>query len=354
SAMIVIILSALNAGLIDVYQSFAMIIGANIGTTSTLLLGSIGGTADKKRLALANVIFNSTAGIVVFIFLKQVVDKVYVFFNMTDPLMELVLLNTLLNLGGILLFLPFLGSFQKFLKRRFKKAEPTGETLYIKNITTEFPEVALKAVKDELGLVYSNVQDFIQNCFAVTNENHKASGWKTIFQTAVNLNDKYDKIKRLEDELTTFYLQLQEKNLSVQESEQLTSNMIALRSLVYGAKDIKDVAHNIKFIIDSEDPLALDILEKLRAFVKNKIDEIHRYIDIDATNAPTLNQMRESNESFYNEMITFLYQNVKELSKKGVQVSTITNVISQTVSSMNHICQAFMRDQITVDASDLK
>ncbi len=248
----------------------------------------------------------------------------------------------------------FLGSFQKFLKRRFKKAEPTGETLYIKNITTEFPEVALKAVKDELGLVYSNVQDFIQNCFAVTNENHKASGWKTIFQTAVNLNDKYDKIKRLEDELTTFYLQLQEKNLSVQESEQLTSNMIALRSLVYGAKDIKDVAHNIKFIIDSEDPLALDILEKLRAFVKNKIDEIHRYIDIDATNAPTLNQMRESNESFYNEMITFLYQNVKELSKKGVQVSTITNVISQTVSSMNHICQAFMRDQITVDASDLK
>ncbi|MCR9183213.1 MAG: Na/Pi symporter [Flavobacteriaceae bacterium] len=354
SAMIVIILSALNAGLIDVYQSFAMIIGANIGTTSTLLLGSLAGTADKKRLALANVIFNSTAGIVIFIFLKQVVDKVYVFFKLTDPLMELVLLNTLLNLGGILLFIPFLGSFQKFLKGRFKNAEPSGETLYIKNITTEFPEVALKAVKDELGLVYIYVQDFIQNCFAVTKGNHKASGWKTIFQTAVNLNEKYDKIKRLEDELTTFYLQLQEQNLSVRESEQLTSNMIALRSLVYGAKDIKDVAHNIKFIIDSEDPLALEILEKLRAFVKNKIDEIHQYIDIDAANAPTLNQMLESNESFYNEMITFLYQNVKGLSKKGIQVSTITNVIRQTVSSMNHICQAFMRDQITVEASDLK
>ena len=64
--------------------------------------------------------------------------------------------------------------------------------------------------------------------------------------------------------------------------------------------------------------------------------------------------MLESNESFYNEMITFLYQNVKGLSKKGIQVSTITNVIRQTVSSMNHICQAFMRDQITVEASDLK
>lgn len=354
SAMIVIILSALNAGLIDVYQSFAMIIGANIGTTSTLLLGSLAGTADKKRLALANVIFNTIAGISIFIFLEQVVDSVYDLLKMTDPLMELVLLNTLLNLAGILLFLPFLGPFQKFLKKRFKNAEPSGETLYIKNITTEFPEVALKAIKDELAQVYLNVQDFIQHCFAVTNGNKKGSGWKSIFQTAVNINEKYDKIKRLEDELTTFYLQLQEKNLSVLESEQLTSNMIALRSLVYGAKDIKDVAHNIKFIIDSEDPLALEILEKLRAFVNNKIDEIHRYIDVDTTNAPTLNQMLESNESFYNEMITFLYQNVKGLSKKGIQVSTITNVIRQTVSSMNHICQAFMRDQITVEASDLK
>ncbi len=353
SAMIVIILSALNAELIDVYQSFAMIIGANIGTTSTLLLGSIGGTADKKRLAIANVIFNSTAGIVVFLFLKQVVDGVYAFFNMTDPLMELVLLNTLLNLAGILLFMPFLGSFQKFLNRRFKEAEPKGDTLYIKNITTEFPEVALKAIKDELGQVYINVQDFIQHCFAVTNGNKKGSGWKSIFQTAVNINEKYDKIKRLEDELTTFYLQLQEKNLSVLESEQLTSNMIALRSLVYGTKDIKDVSHNIKFIIESEDDLALEILDKLRQFVRLKIEEVHLYVDIDAKHAPSLSQMIDNNEEFYNEMVTFLYQNAKRLSKKGVTVSTITNVIRQTVSAMNHICQAFMRNQITVNSSDL-
>src|SRR5690606_28053494 len=161
--------------------------------------------------------------------------------------------NTLLNLSGILFFLPLLGPFQKFLKHRYVKAEPEGETLYVKNISTEFPEVALKAIKDELGQVYVYVQDFIQNCFAVTNGNHKTSGWKTIFQTAVNLNEKYDKIKRLEDELTTFYLQLQEQNLTVKESEALTSNMITLRSLVYAAKDIKDVAHNIKFIMDSED-----------------------------------------------------------------------------------------------------
>lgn len=351
SAMIVIILSSLNAGFIDVYQSFAMIIGANIGTTSTLLLGSIAGTADKKRLALANVIFNSIAGITIFIFLEQVVDTVYELLNMTDPLMELVLLNTLLNLAGILLFMPFLGPFQKFLKKRFKKAEPSGETLYIKNITTEFPEVALKAIKDELGQVYLNVQEFIKSCFAMNNRNHKASGWKTIFQTAVNLNEKYDKIKRLEDELTTFYLQLQEQNLTVKESEALTSNMITLRSLVYAAKDIKDVAHNIKFIMDSEDVKAQEILDKLREFVMHKIEEVHLYVDIDSTNTLSLNQMINTNEEFYNEMITFLYNNAKGLAKKGITISTITNVIRQSVSAMNHICQAVILNQVTVETS---
>ena len=351
SAMIVIILSSLNAGFIDVYQSFAMIIGANIGTTSTLLLGSIAGTADKKRLALANVIFNSIAGITIFIFLEQVVDTVYELLNMTDPLMELVLLNTLLNLAGILLFMPFLGPFQKFLKKRFKKAEPSGETLYIKNITTEFPEVALKAIKDELGQVYLNVQEFIKSCFAMNNRNHKASGWKTIFQTAVNLNEKYDKIKRLEDELTTFYLQLQEQNLTVKESEALTSNMITLRSLVYAAKDIKDVAHNIKFIMDSEDVKAQEILDKLREFVMHKIEEVHLYVDIDTASALSLNQMINTNEEFYNEMITFLYQKAKLLDKKGITISTITNVIRQTVSAMNHICQAVILNQVTVETS---
>src|SRR5690606_29051241 len=52
SAMIVIVLSALHGDLITLYQAVAMVIGANIGTTSTVVLASLNGTADKRRLAL--------------------------------------------------------------------------------------------------------------------------------------------------------------------------------------------------------------------------------------------------------------------------------------------------------------
>ncbi|PIQ18311.1 MAG: sodium:phosphate symporter [Flavobacteriaceae bacterium CG18_big_fil_WC_8_21_14_2_50_34_36] len=341
SAMIVIILSALNAGLIDVYQSFAMIIGANIGTTSTLLLGSIKGTADKKRLALANVIFNSTIGILIFIFLRQVVDGIFVLLKFTDPLMELVLLNTLLNLGGILVFIPFLEPLQKLLKRSFHQSEPKGETLYIKNISTAFPEVALKAITDELHQVYLYVQDFIFNCFGIGINTNKSSGWISIFKTAVNWNEKYDKIKVIEDELSMFYAQLQEQNLTIKESQQLTSSMMTLRSLVYGVKDIKDVMHNIKFMMESEDELALEILNKLQVFVKMQMGIIHKCITDNQKEPKKLIKVLEQNETFYEETIFLLYQNIKQHNKKGVPVSTMTNVIKQTVSAMNNLCAIF-------------
>ncbi|MCE7054657.1 Na/Pi symporter [Algoriphagus sp. AGSA1] len=346
SAMIVIILSALNAGLIDVYQSFAMIIGANMGTTSTLLLGSIGGTADKKRLAIANVIFNSTAGIIIFLVLEPLVDGVYSFFKMTDPLMELVLLNTLLNLAGILLFLPFLGVFQKFLKNRFKSAEPGGETLYIKNITAEFPNVALKAIRDELDQMYVYVLDFIYHNFSIGAPAVKYPGWKSIFQTAININEKYDKIKRIEDELTAFYALLQEQNLETNEAEELTESMLSLRSMVYGAKDIKDVAHNISFMSESEDPLAQEVLKRLQAFVKTQTEEVYNSNLTKEDHKLYLNEGIAKNEAFYEEMIAFLYENIKHHTKKGVPISTMTNVIKQTVSAMDNLCSSFQIKRI--------
>jgi phosphate:Na+ symporter len=263
--------------------------------------------------------------------------------------MELVLLNTLLNLAGILLFLPFLGPFQKYLKSRYKSAEPSGETLFVKNISTEFPDVALKAIKDELGQVYLYVQDFIYNSFALGPILAKSSGWKSIFQTAVNLNEKYDKIKRIEDELTSFYALLQEQNLTTKEAEELTSSMLSLRSLVYAAKDIKDVIHNIKYMTESEDPLALEVLNRLQSFVKSHTGELYKIVYEEGENTKGLKVMIDKNEVFYEEMIGYLYENIKNHSKKGVPISTMTNVIKQTVSAMSNLCVAFQIKEIEVE-----
>lgn len=73
-------------------------------------LGAVGGTADKKRLALANFGFNFLAGIFCFFWIDQLIFATIYVFDLTDPLMELVLLNSLINGLMILAFFPFLAS----------------------------------------------------------------------------------------------------------------------------------------------------------------------------------------------------------------------------------------------------
>jgi phosphate:Na+ symporter len=342
SAMIVIVLSALNAGLVDIYQSVAMVIGANIGTTATLVIGSLGGTADKKRLSLANVIFNLFAGSLVFFFIHELVYAANYIFKVEDPLMELVLLNTLLNLIGIVLIYPFLGPFERFLRHRFLQAEPAGETLYIKNISPDVPDVALNALDKELKRVYLYTREFILDCLRIgLKDNHKDSGWKMIFRRATGLNERYDKIKRLEDELTSYYAQLQEQNLNITEAEQLTASMMGLRSMVYGAKDMKDVIHNIQFMMENEDPLGLEILKSLQEFVRLRLEEINS--SLEEENQPgIIPDWLPQNEMFYNETINYLYKNIKSRNKEGVPISTIINVVKQTVSSMDNVCSSII------------
>jgi phosphate:Na+ symporter len=341
SAMIVIILSALNAELIDVYQSFAMIIGANIGTTSTLLMGSIGGTADKKRLAFANVIFNITGGAFMFIFLRQVVDVVYYLSGIKDPLMELVLLNTLLNISIIFLFWPLLGQLQKFLKNRFLDSEPQGETLFIKNIDPTITEIALKAVEQELQEVKYQTISFLKENFGIGQDLSLAKGWKHIFRRSVSLNSKYENLKHLEDEIFHFYNEIQKQSLSSQDAENLTKSMMSLRSLVYSAKHIKDVAHNIIEITESENQLAKDLLIKLQTFINEQL-EIIKLADFGSTKElVSLQQRMDNTNIFYEQTIAFLYENIKNQPKRTISVSSLTNVIKQTVSSMNSLHNAF-------------
>ena len=63
SAAMMITLSALHAGIVPLEAAAALVVGADLGTTSTMILGSLSGSAVKKQLALAHVLFNLSTGL---------------------------------------------------------------------------------------------------------------------------------------------------------------------------------------------------------------------------------------------------------------------------------------------------
>ena len=62
SVTIAATLTALNAGIVDLPQALCLAVGADIGTTSSAALATIGGNVEARRTGLSHVIYNVMTG----------------------------------------------------------------------------------------------------------------------------------------------------------------------------------------------------------------------------------------------------------------------------------------------------
>ncbi len=158
AATIAIVLTALNSGLITFDIGAAMVIGANIGTTITVLLGAIGGVQAKKRVSLSHLIFNVVTGVVAFLGLPLLVGAVTLFVDIrSNSLVGLALFHTLFNVLGVLIFFPFLGHLSRLLMRIFPDHK-TILTVYLDKTPPEVTDAAIAALRKEIGHLLQECQ----------------------------------------------------------------------------------------------------------------------------------------------------------------------------------------------------
>ena len=154
SAATAIVLSALYVNVISFEQAAAMVIGTNIGTTVTALLGALGGVPDKKRVAAAHFIFNFITAAAAFLLLPFLVEFLMSFKGLrNDPIISLALFHTIFNLLGVLLLIPFISLMAKYLKKLFLYDEPVA-TRYIHLVDPHYSEAAFIALRDEVNRMY--------------------------------------------------------------------------------------------------------------------------------------------------------------------------------------------------------
>ena len=155
SAAIAITLTAATGGLIGIYAAGAMVIGANLGTTSTAVISVIGATANAKRVAAAHVMFNGVTGVVALLLLPLifvVVNGIAGLLNIeSEPAVSLALFHTVFNCLGVMLMLPFTGRLAAFLNKRFTTQEEVlGKPKYLDRNMSLTPVLALDAAVREL------------------------------------------------------------------------------------------------------------------------------------------------------------------------------------------------------------
>ncbi|MEC7633877.1 MAG: Na/Pi symporter, partial [Pseudomonadota bacterium] len=155
SASIALTITAATSGMVGIYAAGAMVIGANIGTTSTALFASIGATSSAKRVATAQVIFNVTTAIVA----ALVLPLLFAFINWITavadleaaPGITLAIFHTLFNLLGVALILPLNDWLTSFLERRFVSLEEkASKPKYLDKNIAQTPDLAVNALILEL------------------------------------------------------------------------------------------------------------------------------------------------------------------------------------------------------------
>lgn len=108
-------------------QAAMMILGANIGTTSTALIASTVGNRQSKIVAWFHFFFN-LAGVLLFFFFVPAVISLLTEFVSRDGEIVLVSFHTLFNLVSALLILPFLNLIVNWVSGKFLKNK-TGHSL---------------------------------------------------------------------------------------------------------------------------------------------------------------------------------------------------------------------------------
>jgi phosphate:Na+ symporter len=165
SAVTIGIIQALASnGLLDLNAAFALVIGANIGTTVTALFASIGTNTQAKRAAVSHLMFN-VVGAIIFLFIFTPYLS-FVWLTSDNLVRQIANSHTFFNVTCTLLFLPFTAQFARFIKRIVPGEEVVleGGTKFIDTRLLNIPSFAVDALHKE---VYNLFQITKKNLYSV-------------------------------------------------------------------------------------------------------------------------------------------------------------------------------------------
>jgi phosphate:Na+ symporter len=117
TAAITVTLSALYAGAVGLDQALALVIGQNIGTSTSSAIAAVGASSTAKRLAVAYIAFKLIAAAVALVLFPVVARLMLRASDSVDPVTLVAAYHTAYNVMGVALLLPLIGPFTRLIER---------------------------------------------------------------------------------------------------------------------------------------------------------------------------------------------------------------------------------------------
>ena len=324
SATMAIILTTLNAGIIAFDSAAAMVVGANVGTTVTILLGAIGAVQVKKRVAYSHFAFNFITGILALVLMPILIYIVLLIIDVKqNAVVGLALFHTLFNFIGVIAFFPFIHLFAKLLTKVFPD-QKTELTRHINNTTTDVAEAGISAMRKETLHLVKNV---LRHNLRVLNIDEKL-----VFSDYDYSNSHeiiYENLKLLQAEIFTFSASIQSYETDEKESLELSRYLHGARMALHSAKTLKDIKHNFDEFENADNRFLNDQYTHFRKRLIETYLKIDKLVEENGKKDWTkailkiLKQLEENDEAFV--ILTTQAINNKQIADIHVSTALIVN-----------------------------
>ncbi|PIE23271.1 MAG: sodium:phosphate symporter, partial [Neptuniibacter caesariensis] len=283
-ATLVLIITALAAQQITYENALALAIGANLGTTITAIIGSLGANVNGRRLAAAHLIFNAVTAAVAITFIYQLsktVDIISVWLSIAGDnyTLKLAIFHSIFNAIGILLMLPLIPTLERFLKKVLhKRVRTVAQPRYLHKATTELSDTVIEAVRNETLHLYDNAFNIIAGGLRLRPDDVRCQEpLQTIIQArhrqpAIEVDSQYNiTIKDLYSSIIEYISQALPE-MTPEQADKLFSFRAAGREIVEAIKDTKHLQKNLanyanspsKYLRQEYDQLRLALATFLR------------------------------------------------------------------------------------------
>jgi len=279
-ATMVIVITALAAAQITYDNAIALAIGANIGTTITAVLGSLGANFQGKRLALAHLLFNLLTAAVALAFVGQLsvlVDIIAARLGIAadDYALKLAIFHTVFNLIGIGLMLPLTGRLVDILERRIPEPPPDiSQPRYLNRVVDDFPETLASALRKEVLHLHENATRLVLHGLNLHREDvfesSDIAATVRASRTPIDLDigDEYERrVKTLYAAIVDFATRAGDRRLAPEIAAQIDALRDMASGLVRAVKSVKHIRKNVVRYSTRDQGAVTDLYDSLRTEV---------------------------------------------------------------------------------------
>jgi phosphate:Na+ symporter len=291
SAAIAIILTAAAGNVVALEDAALMVIGANLGTTSTAVMAVIGATTNAKRVAAAHVLFNVLTAVVAVLILPLLfwlIGHISGILSLADtPEVVLALFHTVFNVLGVILVWPLMSRLASFLGQRFvSQFEISSKPQFIDKNVAVSPAIAVVALHKELLRTSDFLHTLLRDALKPDKEN------------AAEIVEQFKVIEQLNVQTAEFITRVEKQELTSELTTQIETLILAQQYCLSAAEQALNVSAEIDDVVTDLHPNPLSDLQQYLRTTRTLLNSVSAAHDGEDDEALFLNKLADTRQAY--------------------------------------------------------